>query len=51
MGQLICDLKDKDFMAIIGSKNGDKSTLMKVIRGLIKTFSSTVKLLGEVPRT
>lgn len=42
-------VKDKDFLAIIGPNGGGKSTLLKVILGLIKPDRGTVKLLGGKP--
>ncbi len=41
---------DKDFLAIIGPNGGGKSTLLKVILGLIKPDRGSVKLLGGKPR-
>ncbi|WP_094226879.1 metal ABC transporter ATP-binding protein [Methanolobus psychrotolerans] len=43
-------VKDKDFLAIIGPNGGGKSTLLKVILGLIKPDRGSVKLLGEKPK-
>lgn len=43
-------VKDKDFLAIIGPNGGGKSTLLKVILGLIKPDRGTVKLLGGEPK-
>ncbi|WP_342306406.1 ABC transporter ATP-binding protein [Methanolobus sp. ZRKC5] len=43
-------VKNKDFLAIIGPNGGGKSTLLKVILGLIKPDKGTVKLLGGDPK-
>lgn len=43
-------VEDRDFLAIIGPNGGGKSTLLKVILGLIKPDRGSVKLLGEDPR-
>ncbi len=42
-------VKDRDFLAILGPNGGGKSTLLKVILGLIKPDRGTVKLLGGKP--
>ncbi|TQD23921.1 metal ABC transporter ATP-binding protein [Methanolobus vulcani] len=42
-------VKDKDFLAIIGPNGGGKSTLLKVILGLIKPDKGSVSLLGGMP--
>ncbi len=38
-----------DFVAIIGPNGGGKSTLLKVILGLLTPFSGTVRVFGEEP--
>jgi len=43
-------VEDRDFLAIIGPNGGGKSTLLKVILGLIKPDRGSVKLMGEDPR-
>ncbi|MBC7084871.1 MAG: ABC transporter ATP-binding protein [Methanomethylovorans sp.] len=40
---------DKDFLGIIGPNGGGKSTLLKVILGLITPDKGIVKLLGDKP--
>lgn len=42
-------IKDKEFIAILGPNGGGKSTLLKVILGLIKPTSGQVKVYGENP--
>ena len=42
-------VKDRDFLAIIGPNGGGKSTLLKVILGLIKPDKGSVTLLGGKP--
>jgi zinc transport system ATP-binding protein len=43
-------VEDRDFLAIIGPNGGGKSTLLKVILGLIKPDRGSVRLLGEDPK-
>ncbi|WP_091688612.1 metal ABC transporter ATP-binding protein [Methanococcoides vulcani] len=43
-------VKEHDFLAIIGPNGGGKSTLLKVILGLIKPSRGTVTVFGETPR-
>ncbi|MFC1753724.1 metal ABC transporter ATP-binding protein [Thermoproteota archaeon] len=38
---------ENDFLAVIGPNGGGKSTLFKVILGLIKPFQGTVELFGK----
>ena len=42
-------VKQNDFVAIIGPNGGGKTTLLKVILGLLTPFSGTVKVFGEAP--
>ncbi|MCC7576807.1 MAG: ABC transporter ATP-binding protein [Methanomethylovorans sp.] len=42
-------IQDKDFLGIIGPNGGGKSTLLKVILGLITPDRGIVKLLGDNP--
>ncbi len=42
-------VQDKDFLGIIGPNGGGKSTLLKVILGLITPDKGIVKLLGDNP--
>jgi zinc transport system ATP-binding protein len=42
-------VRQNDFVAIIGPNGGGKTTLLKVILGLITPFSGTVKVFGEEP--
>lgn len=39
-----------DFLGIIGPNGGGKSTLLKVILGLVKPSKGTVKVFGESPK-
>jgi zinc transport system ATP-binding protein len=43
-------IQDKDFMAIIGPNGGGKSTLLKIILGLLKPDEGEVKVLGRTPK-
>lgn len=40
-----------DFMAVLGPNGGGKSTLLKVVLGLLKPDSGTIKVLGSAPGT
>lgn len=40
---------ERDFLGIIGPNGGGKTTLLKVILGLIKPTSGTVEVLGKTP--
>ncbi len=42
-------VKRNDFMAIIGPNGGGKTTLLKVVLGLLSPFSGTVRVFGEEP--
>ncbi|MCW7076217.1 MAG: metal ABC transporter ATP-binding protein [Candidatus Syntropharchaeales archaeon] len=43
-------IKQTDFLAIIGPNGGGKTTLLKVILGLIKPDSGEIEVFGESPR-
>jgi zinc transport system ATP-binding protein len=43
-------LKQHDFLGIIGPNGGGKSTLLKVILGLIKPDRGTIRVLGDTPQ-
>jgi len=43
-------LKQHDFLGIIGPNGGGKSTLLKVILGLIKPSKGSVKVCGNTPK-
>jgi zinc transport system ATP-binding protein len=43
-------VRQHDFLGIIGPNGGGKSTLLKVILGLIKPGRGTIKVLGDTPR-
>ncbi|NLJ40423.1 MAG: ABC transporter ATP-binding protein [Clostridiales bacterium] len=42
-------VRDKEFLGIIGPNGGGKSTLLKVILGLIQPNSGEVKIFGQPP--
>lgn len=43
-------IKQHDFLGIIGPNGGGKSTLLKVILGLVKPRKGTIKVCGDTPR-
>ena len=42
-------VEEHDFLGIIGPNGGGKSTLLKVILGLVKPYSGLVRVLGDAP--
>ena len=42
-------VEDKEFLGIIGPNGGGKSTLLKLMLGLLKPTSGTIKILGLPP--
>ena len=42
-------VEEKDFLAIIGPNGGGKSTLLKLILGIIKPQKGSISVLGKVP--
>jgi zinc transport system ATP-binding protein len=43
-------LEQHDFLGIIGPNGGGKSTLLKVILGLVKPGKGTIKICGDTPK-
>jgi zinc transport system ATP-binding protein len=43
------EIEDKDYLAILGPNGGGKSTLLKVILGLIKPSKGEIKIFGKSP--
>lgn len=43
------DIRHDDFIAIIGPNGGGKTTLLKIILGLIEPAAGTVRVFGEPP--
>ena len=41
--------KSEDFLAIVGPNGGGKSTLLKLILGLLKPRSGSIKIFGKTP--
>ena len=42
-------IMENDFMAIIGPNGGGKTTLLKLILGLIKPLKGNIRIMGEAP--
>jgi zinc transport system ATP-binding protein len=49
IGNVNLDLRDSDFLAIIGPNGGGKTTLFKTILGLIEPISGEVRINGLAP--
>ena len=47
---ITCEISEGDFFGIIGPNGGGKSTLLKVILGLITPFRGTVDIFGSSPK-
>jgi len=43
-------VKENDFLGIIGPNGGGKSTLLKVVLGLIKPSRGTIRVFGDTPQ-
>lgn len=43
------NIKDKEFIGIIGPNGGGKTTLLKSILGLIRTYSGKIRVYGRTP--
>ena len=43
-------VKENDFLGIIGPNGGGKTTLLKVVLGLIKPNKGEVKIFGDHPK-
>ncbi len=43
------DVKENDFIGITGPNGGGKTTLLKIIVGLLKPAAGSVKILGKTP--
>ena len=46
-----CNIYDGDFFGIIGPNGGGKSTLLKIILGLLDPTKGTVRIYGKLPKT
>jgi zinc transport system ATP-binding protein len=44
-----CKIYDGDFFGIIGPNGGGKSTLLKIILGLLNPMEGTVRIFGQLP--
>lgn len=44
------EIRQDDFLALIGPNGGGKSTLVRLILGLLKPSSGTIRVLGETPK-
>ncbi len=45
-----CNIYDGDFFGIIGPNGGGKSTLLKIILGLLNPIKGTIKIYGQLPK-
>jgi len=45
-----CHIYEGDFFGIIGPNGGGKSTLLKIILGLLNPTKGTVKIYGKIPK-
>ncbi len=43
-------IKERDFFAVIGPNGGGKSTLLKLILGIIPVQQGSIKTFGEIPK-
>lgn len=43
-------IEEKDFLAIIGPNGGGKSTLLKLMLGILTPQKGTIRILGKAPR-
>jgi len=43
-------VEDRDFLAIIGPNGGGKSTLLKLMLGLLKSKKGKIEILGKTPK-
>lgn len=43
------DIVENDFLAVIGPNGGGKSTLVKTILGIVKSYYGTIKIFGQKP--
>ncbi len=46
-----CNIYDGDFFGIIGPNGGGKSTLLKIILGLLNPTKGSVRIYGQLPKT
>lgn len=42
-------VEEKDFLAVIGPNGGGKSTLLKLLLGILKSKQGTIKVMGKSP--
>jgi zinc transport system ATP-binding protein len=45
-----CNIYDGDFFGIIGPNGGGKSTLLKIILGLLNPTKGNIKIYGKIPK-
>lgn len=48
--EITCSVYEHDFLGIIGPNGGGKTTLLKIMLGLVKPSRGEVKVLGESPQ-
>ncbi len=44
------DVHDKDFLGLVGPNGGGKTTLLKLVLGLLQPQSGTIRVLGQAPQ-
>jgi zinc transport system ATP-binding protein len=44
------DIRQDDFLAVIGPNGGGKSTLVRLILGLLRPASGSIRVLGDTPK-
>lgn len=50
LSKINLDIKEKDFLCIVGPNGGGKSTLLKTLLGIVKPTSGNVSIYGKSPR-
>lgn len=48
--EVSCELPEGEFLALVGPNGGGKSTILKLILGLLDPWEGTVRVFGQPPR-